>query len=133
MSKKKHSSRKSAAQKYAVRRYYASQKPTKRIEAGYPHFRYYKKSGHPALIVGEQKGRKADKAGKEYVTDEYRYRKVMHGSKDGERTNEMVYPNPNTKDPNPMYIGKRVRHDEKRNFEDVPLPWKYPGKPNKKQ
>lgn len=80
----------------------------------YPHFRYYKKSKHPALIIGEQ------------PIEEYRYRKVMHSPKDGSRNNEKVVPNPNARDPNPMYIGKRVRHDKKKNFEANPLPWKYP-------
>lgn len=82
----------------------------------FPHFRYYKKSGHPALIVGEQ------------PIDEYKYRKVMHSEKDGKRNNEKVFPNPDKRDKKPMYIGKRVRHDKKQNFEPKPLPWKYPTK-----
>ena len=82
----------------------------------FPHFRIYKKSGHPALIVGE------------YSDDEYKFRKVMHGEKDGKRRNEMVYPNPNPKDRKPMHIGKRVRHDEKKYFGRKPLSWKYPKK-----
>ena len=86
------------------------------ISAPYPHFRYYKKSKHPALIVGEQ------------PIDEYRYRKVMHGEYDGKRKNEKVDPNPDRKDSEPMYIGKRVRHDKKDCFEDKPLPWVYPKK-----
>ena len=86
----------------------------------YPHFRYYRKSKHPALIVGEQ------------PVEEYKYRKVMHSEKDGRHLNEKVYPNPDPKDKNPMYIGKRVRHDKKRNFESKPLPWKYPKKGKKK-
>lgn len=92
---------------------------SKRVEAPYPHFRYYRKSGHPALIVGEQKTGDVD---------EYKYRKVMHSERDGNRPNEKVYPNPNPKDPKPMYIGKRVKHDEKKRFEEKPLPWKYPKK-----
>lgn len=83
------------------------------VSAPYPHFRYYKKSKHPALITGE------------HSPEEYKYRKVMHGEKDGNRTNERVYPNPDKMDSRPMYIGKRVRHDKKMNFEDYPLPWKY--------
>ena len=82
----------------------------------YPHFRYYKKSKHPALIVGEQ------------PVEEYRYRKVMHGEKDGKRNNERVFPNPNPHDTQPMYIGKRIRHDKKSAFESQVLPWKYPKK-----
>lgn len=82
----------------------------------FPHFRYYKKSKHPALIVGEQ------------PVDEYKYRKVMHSVKDGKRNNEKVYPNPDKRDKKPMYIGKRIRHDKKKNFEPTPLPWEYSGK-----
>ena len=87
-----------------------------RVEAPYPHFRYYKKTKHPALIVGEQ------------PVEEYKFRKVMHSEKDGGRNNEKVYPNPDKRDSSPMYIGKRVRHDKKNTFEERPLPWKYPKK-----
>lgn len=79
----------------------------------YPHFRHYKKSGHPALITSERS------------KEEYNYRKVMHSEKDGKRKNEKVYPNPNRKDSKPMYIGKRVRYDKKKYFDPYPLPWKY--------
>ena len=85
---------------------------TKKKKETFPHFRYYKKSGHPALIVGEQ------------PIDEYKYRKVMHSPKDGKRSNEKVYPNPNPKDKDPMYIGKRVKHDKKNTF-GKKLPWIY--------
>ena len=81
----------------------------------FPHFRVYAKSGHPALIVGEEN------------KDEYRFRKVMHSEKDGKRKNEKVYPNPNKTDKRPMYIGKRIRHDRKKLF-PVRLPWQYPKK-----
>lgn len=91
-------------------------KSPKHVSAPYPHFRYFKKSRHPALIIGEQ------------PVEEYRFRKVMHGERDGGRPNEMVFPNPNPKDLKPMYIGKRVRHDKKENFNETPLPWKYPRK-----
>ena len=64
----------------------------------------------------------------EQPEEEYRYRKVMHSEKDGKRTNEKIEPNPKPGDPEPMYIGKRVRHDKKHNFEPKPLPWKYPKK-----
>ena len=81
----------------------------------FPHFRYYKKSGHPALIVGEQ------------PVEEYKFRKVMHSEKDGKRNNEKIFPNPDKTDKRPMYIGKRVRHDKKKFF-GAKLPWKYPNK-----
>lgn len=92
-------------------------KKARRVEAPYPHFRHYKKSGHPALIVGEQK--------REGEKDEYKFRKVMHSEKDGGRKNEKVYPNPDPQDKKPMWIGKRIRHDEKKYFSERPLPWKY--------
>ena len=90
-------------------------KPRREKET-FPHFRYYKKSNHPVLIIGEQ------------PVDEYKFRKVMHSERDGGRPNEKVYPNPNPKDPKPMYIGKRVRHDKKTQFESYKLPWNYPKK-----
>lgn len=108
--------------KKAVQKKSSAQK-TERVEAPYPHFRYYRKSGHPALIVGEQKGVKDEEE-----IDEYRFRKVMHGEREGDRINETVYPNPDPSDPEPMRIAKRVRHDNKENFEPRPLPWKYPKK-----
>ena len=82
----------------------------------FPHFRYYKKSKHPALITGE------------HSVTEYRYRKVMHSGKDGGRINECVYPNPNPKDKKPMFIGRRTRHVDKENFSKWKYPWKYPKK-----
>lgn len=82
----------------------------------YPHFRHYAPANHPALIVGEN--------GK----DEYRYRKVTHSERDGRHLNEKVEPNPNRKDKKPMYIGKRVRHDQKKHFSKWKYPWKYPKK-----
>ena len=82
------------------------------VKEKFPHFRYYKKSGHPALITGE------------HSEKEYRFRKVTHSQKEGGRKNERVFPNPNPKDNEPMYIGKRVRHDKKKHFGAV-LPWKY--------
>ena len=83
----------------------------------FPHFRRYKKSGHPTLIVGEQKNEKNK--------EEWNYRKVTHSYKDGRHLNEKVFPNPNPKDKKPMYIVKRVRHDEKKYFDSKPYNWKY--------
>lgn len=78
----------------------------------FPHFRLYRKSGHPALIVAE------------HSETEYKYRKVMHGERDGRHINEKVFPNPKKGDPNPMYIARRVRHDKKKYF-GRRLKWKY--------
>lgn len=82
----------------------------------YPHFRWYRKSKHPALITGE------------HSEDEYDYRKVSHSEKEGGRNNEKVYPNPNPNDDKPMYIAKRKRHDKKQNFSKWKYPWHYPKK-----
>ena len=78
----------------------------------YPHFRYYMKSRHPALITAE------------HSPDEYKYRKVMHSERDGRHLNEKVFPNPNRNDKEPMYIAKRVRHD-KRIYFGKKYSWKY--------
>lgn len=82
----------------------------------FPHFRKHLKANHPALIVGEKS------------KEEYTYRKVMHGEKDGRHLNEEVRPNPNKKDKKPMYIAKRVRHDPKEKFSTWTYPWEYPKK-----
>ena len=135
MAKKNRFHCKTEAQKKVIKYNYAikaqkksSVKKTERIEAPYPHFRYYKKSKHPALIVGEQKGKKQDKYGKMHDIEEYKYRKVMHDDRDGRHLNETIYPNPEPRDFEPMHIAKRVRHDDKRNFAPKPLSWKYPKK-----
>lgn len=110
---KKGGTKKKVATKSVKHKEQPQPKPKKET---YPHFRYYLKSKHPALIVGEQ------------PVEEYRYRKVMHVKRDGGRLNEEIEPNPNPKDKRPMYIGKRVRHDKKINFVNYKLPWKYPKK-----
>lgn len=78
----------------------------------FPHFRHYLKANHPALIVAE------------HSETEYKYRKVMHSERDGRHLNEKVYPNPNKRDKEPMYIAKRIRHDKKKYF-GKKYPWKY--------
>ena len=98
----------------------AKKKKAKVQKEQFPHFRHYKKSGHPALIVGEQVNEKREQ--------EYRYRKVTHSEKDGRHLNDRIYPNPNPKDKKAMYIGKRVRHDKKDNFSKWKYPWEYPKK-----
>lgn len=91
----------------------ASNKKKQPISSSYPHFRYYKKSGHPALITGE------------YSYNEYNYRKVTHSERDGRHLNEKVIPNPNHRDERPMYIVKRIRHDKKNTFSNWKYSWKY--------
>lgn len=121
MSERKNTRVRSPRERAAIRRYYAikaAKEKQGRVEAPYPHFRYYKKSKHPALIVGEQKT--------EQDEEEYRYRKATHSAKEGRHNNDKIEPNPNPKDNRPMYIVRRERHDLKKNFEDKPLPWKPP-------
>lgn len=91
-------------------------KPMTSEKETYPHFRHYTKSNHPALIVNE------------HSENEYKYRKVTHSEKESGRPNEKVEPNPNPTDKKPMYIGKRIRHDKKKNFSKWKYPWRYPKK-----
>ena len=90
-----------------------SNKPHKKET--FPHFRWYRKSKHPALITGE------------HSENEYDYRKVTHDPKEGRHSNDKVEPNPNPKDDKPMYIVRRKRHDKKKYF-GKRLAWKYPKK-----
>ena len=100
-----------------ISRYNKKPSPKKeKTKETYPHFRHYKKSGHPALITGE------------HSSDEYKYRKVTHSERDGRHLNEKISPNPNKYDRRPMYIAKRTRHDKKDNFSKWKYPWKYPKK-----
>ncbi|MDR1094145.1 MAG: hypothetical protein LBL66_08375 [Clostridiales bacterium] len=96
-------------------------KPNKRTQGKpngekFPHFRFYLKSRHPALIVGDR------------PVDEYNYKKVTSSERDGNHPNEKVEPNPDKTKSTPMYIGKRTRHDKKKNFSKWKYPWKYPKK-----
>lgn len=75
----------------------------------YPHFRKYKKSGHPAMITGE------------HSFNEWNYKKVMHSDRDGRHLNDTIFPNPDPNDSKPMHITKRTRHDKKDNFSN----WRY--------
>ena len=81
----------------------------------YPHFRHYKKSGHPALILGEEK-------------DEYHFRRVTSSPKCGHHTNEKIFPNPDKRRNTPMYIVKQHQKDKKKYFSSWKYPWKYPKK-----
>lgn len=84
----------------------------------FPHFRKYVKADHPALIIGESVNEKQK--------EEFVYRKVSHSERDGRHLNEKIVPNPNKKDPAPMYISKRPRRDEKKFFSKWIYRWKYP-------
>lgn len=78
----------------------------------FPHFRLYYKSNHPALITGE------------YSKDEWQYRKVLHGEKDGRNAVDTISPNPDLNDPTPMHIVRRKRHDKKIFFSKWQYGWK---------
>lgn len=84
-------------------------------KVSYPHFRYYRKSGHPALILGEVNNKK-----------DFLFRKVSHEKTVSRSKNvEKVFPNPDITDKSPMYIEKRKRVDRKYYFRNSILPWKY--------
>ena len=80
----------------------------------YPHFRRYKKSGHPALILSEEK-------------QDYHFRRVTSSEYSGHHRNEKVYPNPDKRKTTPMYIVKQRQKDKKKFF-GKKYPWKYPNK-----
>lgn len=81
----------------------------------YPHFRYYIKSGHPAMILNS-------------VDEDYTFRRVTSSEKSGHHKNEKVYPNPDKSRDTPMYIVKAVQRDRKKFFSKWIYSWKYPEK-----
>lgn len=94
-------------------------KPTCKNESAkkekFPHFRRYNKSGHPALILDEDK-------------DDYLFRRVTSSEKSGHHKNEKVFPNPDTRRSTPMYIVKNRQKDKKKFFSKKKYSWKYPNK-----
>lgn len=94
-------------------------KPTRNNGSAYkekfPHFRRYKKSGHPALILDEE-------------NDDYLFRRVTSSEKSGHHKNEMIFPNPDKRRSTPMYIVKNRQKDKKKFFSKSKYPWKYPKK-----
>ncbi len=95
---------------YSSSKYIEFDKPNEKQK--YPHFRKYKKSGHPAMITSE------------YSKDEWNYKKVMHSQRDGRHLNDTIIPNPNSLDKEPMHVTKRIRHDQKHNFSNWRYKWK---------
>lgn len=93
-------------------------KPKKRevfVDAPYPHFRFYRKSGHPALILKEVN------EGKDYL-----FRRTSHEDSVARKSGyEVLEKNPNPNDPKPMFIERRKRRDRKIAFYRIPLNWKY--------
>ena len=82
----------------------------------FPHFRHYKKSGHPALILGEKNN------------EEYKFRRVTSSEFSGHHRNEVVVPNPDKRRNTPMYIVKQRQTDKKKFFSKWKYPWKMPKK-----
>ena len=80
----------------------------------YPHFRHYKKSGHPAMIL------------EEIDSSTYRFRRVTSSEFSGHHRNEKVDPNPDKRRSTPMYIVKQRQKDLKKNFSEWKYPWVYP-------
>ena len=83
----------------------------------FPHFRYYFKSRHPALIL------------KEEDSEKYRFRRITTSELSGHHKNEKVDPNPDRTRSTPMYIVKAEQTDKKKRFS----PWKYPWVYSKKK
>ena len=69
------------------------------------HFRYYKKSGHPALIVDEE--------GKLFA-----FHRVTSSEKSGHHKNWEVNPNPQPSKKTPMFIVKKEEKDRKTSFKE---------------
>lgn len=87
----------------------------KKKKETFPHFRHYKKSGHPALILSEEK-------------QDYNFRRVTSSEYSGHHRNEKVYPNPDKRKKTPMYIVKQRQRDKKEKFSKWKYSWKYPKK-----
>ena len=85
----------------------------------FPHFRIYKKSKHPVLIV--------DHATIKKEKDGFLYKKASHSSGLTKRGFSVITPNPDPKDKKPMFIENRRRKDFKHKF-GPRLPWKSPKK-----
>ncbi len=83
----------------------------------FPHFRMYRKSKHPAMIVGDATINK-DKDG-------YLYKKTSHSTGLTKRGFDVLSPNPDPKDDRPMFVEKRKRKDYKFKF-GPKLPWRKP-------
>ena len=82
----------------------------------FPHFRNYKKSGHPALILSND------------GDDKYKFRRVTSSEFSGHHRNEKIEPNPDKRRTTPMYIVKQRQSDFKKHFSTWKYSWKYPKK-----
>lgn len=82
----------------------------------FPHFRIYKRSKHPALILGNARIKKSK--------DSYLYQKTSHSEGVTNKGYKKIFPNPNPRDKEPMYVENKKRVDFKEKF-GPKLPWKY--------
>ena len=82
----------------------------------FPHFRHYKKSGYPALILSED------------TEEKYKFKRVTSSEFSGHHRNERIEPNPDKRRKTPMYIVKQRQSDYKKNFSTWKYPWKFPEK-----
>ena len=98
----------------AYKKYKASYKLKGVQRVKYPHFRHYKKSGHPALILSED------------GSDKYKFRRVTSSEFSGHHRNQCVFPNPDKRRSTPMYIVKQKQSDYKKHFSSWKYPWKSP-------
>ena len=89
---------------------------SKKTKEKFPHFRHYKKSGHPALILSEE------------TEEKYKFRRVTSSEFSGHHRNERIDPNPDKRRKTPMYIVKQRQSDYKKNFSTWKYPWKFPKK-----
>ena len=80
----------------------------------FPHFRYYIKSKHPALITNESIDKK-----------QYEFHGITSYPYDGKHRNIKVIPNPDTTKKSAMYIKRRKKYDDKKMFKNK-YEWKVP-------
>ena len=100
----------------------------------YPHFRYFRRGKHPALVVTLTDSNNGD--GKVYG-----YHATTHGESGVDRTQyigksivkdkhgrsyRVIYPNPDEDDKYPMLVICRRRYSSPTNFADDPLAWNCP-------
>ena len=88
----------------------------RKAKENFPHFRHYKKSGHPALILSND------------GDDKYKFRRVTSSEFSGHHRNEKIEPNPDKRRSTPMYIVKQRQSDFKKHFSTWKYSWKYPKK-----
>ena len=69
---------------------------SRKTKETYPHFRHYKKSGHPALILSPE------------GDDKYKFRRVTSSEFSGHHKNEKIEPNPDKRRKSCKYCKSRI-------------------------